>query len=113
MGTGMLNSATADRFVPIYLEDQMDLVKLLTSMVPGADKTAIKTCATIYEKIRKAIKDGKLSNDALTTRGFIDALEAAKWLPMRAALLDNVGCRPQDPDERRTVCDFIRAVYPA
>ena len=57
----MLNSATADRFVPIYLEDQMDLVKLLTSMVPGADKIAIKTCATIYEKIRKAIKDGKLS----------------------------------------------------
>lgn len=113
VGTGMLNSATADRFVPIYLEDQMDLVKLLTSMVPGADKIAIKTCATIYEKIRKAIKDGKLSNDALTTRGFIDALEAAKWLPMRAALLDNVGCRPQDPDERRTVCDFIRAVYPA
>ena len=52
----MLNSATADRFVPIYLEDQMDLVKLLTSMVPGADKIAIKTCATIYEKIRKAIK---------------------------------------------------------
>lgn len=113
VGTGMLNSATADRFVPIYLEDQMDLAKLLTSMVPGADKAAVKTCATIYEKIRKAIKDGKLSNDALTTRGFIDALEAAKWLPMRAALLDNVGCRPQDPDERRTVCDFIRAVYPA
>lgn len=113
VGTGMLNSATADRFVPIYLDNQMDLAKLLTEMVPGADKQTVKTCATIYDKIRKAIKDGKLSNDALTTRGFIDALEAAKLLPMRAALLDNVGCRPQDPDERRTVCDFIRAVYPA
>ena len=36
-----------------------------------------------------------------------------RLLQERAALLDNVGCRPQDPDERRTVCDFIRAVYPA
>lgn len=113
VGTGMLNSATADRFVPIFLEDQMDLSKLLTEMVPGADKQTVKTCATIYDKIRKAIKDGKCSSDALTTRGFIDALEASKWLPMRMALLDNVGCRPQDPDDRRTVCDFIRAVYPA
>lgn len=34
VGTGMLNSATADRFDPIYLEDQMDLAKLLTSMDP-------------------------------------------------------------------------------
>lgn len=113
VGTGMLNSATADRFVPIYLEDQMDLGKLLKEMVPDADEGAVKTCATLYEKIRKAVREGRCSSDALTTRGFIDALESSKWLPMRSALLDNVGCRPQDPDDRRAVCDFIRAIYPA
>jgi len=113
VGTGMLNSATADRFVPVYLEDQMDLGKLLTEMVPGADKNAVKICVELYAKIRKAVREGRCSSDALTTRGFIDALESSKWLPMRAALLDNVGCRPQDPDDRRAVSEFIRAFYPS
>lgn len=112
VGTGVLNAATADRFVPVYLEDQMDLGKLLTEMVPGTDPKVLQACTTLYDKIRKAVREGKCSSDALTTRGFIDALESSKWLPMRAALLDNVGNRPQDPDDRRAVSEFIRGLYP-
>lgn len=113
VGTGMLNSATADRFVPVFLKDQLDLGKLLMEMVPDADKKVVESCVTLYNKIRKAVREGKCSSDAITTRGFIDALESAKWLPVRAALLDNVGNRPQDSDDRLAVCGFIRELFPA
>lgn len=113
VGTGMLNSATADRFVPIFLDDQMDLGKLLKEMVPDADGKVVDSCVTLYGKLRKAVHDGKCSSDVITTRGFIDALEAAKWLPVRTALLDNVGSRPQDRDDRNAVCGYIRELFPA
>lgn len=113
VGTGMLNSATADRFVPIFLKDQMDLGKLLKEMVPDADSKVVDACVTLYGKLRKAVHEGKCSGDVITTRGFIDALEAAKWLPVRTALLDNVGNRPQDNDDRLAVCGFIRELFPA
>ena len=113
VGTGMLNSATADRFVPIFLDDQMDLGKLLKEMVPDADSKVVDSCVTLYGKLRKAVHDGKCSSDVITTRGFIDALEAAKWLPVRTALLDNVGSRPQDRDDRNAVCGYIRELFPA
>lgn len=112
IGTGELNSATADRFVPVYLADQMSLGALLTEMVPTASKEQVKACVTLYDKIRKAVRDGKCSIDAITTRGYIDALEAAQWLSMREALMDNIANRPQDPDDRKAVADFIRAAYP-
>ena len=113
VGTGMLNSATADRFVPVFLKDQMDLGKLLKEMVPDADEKVVDSCVTLYDKIRKAVREGKCSNDAITTRGFIDALEYAKWLPVRTALMDNVGNRPQDRDDRLAVCGFIQTLFPA
>ena len=113
VGTGMLNSATADRFVPVFLKDQMDLGKLLKEMVPDADEKVVDSCVTLYDKIRKAVREGKCSNDAITTRGFIDALESAKWLPVRTALMDNVGNRPQDRDDRLAVCGFIQTLFPA
>lgn len=91
VGTGMLNSATADRFIPVMLKDQMDLGKLLMEMVPDSDQKVVESCVILYDKIRKAVREGKCSSDAVTTRGFIDALESAKWLPVRAALLDQCG----------------------
>ena len=91
----------------------MDLGKLLKEMVPDADSKVVDSCVTLYGKLRKAVHDGKCSSDVITTRGFIDALEAAKWLPVRTALLDNVGSRPQDRDDRNAVCGYIRELFPA
>lgn len=113
IGTGDLNTATADRFVPLYLADQMNLGALLTEMVPGANPDDIKVCVTLYEKIRKAVRDGKCSVEGVTTRGYIDALEAAKLLPMRDALMDNIAGRPQEPETRQAIADHIRAIFPA
>lgn len=113
VGTGELNSATADRFVPIYMEDQLDLKKLLKEMFPDASNEALKICGTLYEKILKSVRDGKCTSDSITTRGYIDAMEASKWLPLKSALLDNIANRPQDKDDRAAIKSFIHQLIPA
>ena len=113
IGTGEMNAATADRFVPVYLADQMSLGALLSEMVPTAKKEDVNVCVTLYDKIKKAVRDGTCSTDTITTRGYIDALQSIAWLPLRTALMDNVANRPQDPDDRKVIAEFIRAVFPA
>lgn len=113
IGTGEMNAATADRFVPVYLADQMSLGALLSEMVPTAKKEDVNVCVTLYDKIKKAVRDGKCSTDTITTRGYIDSLQSISWLPLRTALMDNVANRPQDPDDRKVIAEFIRAVFPA
>lgn len=110
IGTGELNSALADRFVPLYLEEQINLTTLLEKRVPTAKKEDIAICNTIYEKILKAVQDGACTIEAITTRGYIDALEATKWLPLRTTLLDNVANRSQDEQDRAVVREFIQTL---
>lgn len=113
VGTGELNSATADRFVPIYMEDQLDLKQLLKEMFPDVSDETLKICSSLYEKILKSVRDGKCTSDSITTRGYIDALEASKWLPLKSALLDNIANRPQDKDDRNAIRSFIHQLIPA
>lgn len=113
VGTGMMNAATADRFVPLFLTDKTDLVALLTDRFPNANIEDIKACSRIYDKIIKAVQDGRCTADAVTVRGFIDAIVSSAYLPMRDTLLDNIAGRPQDPEDRKAIRDFVCAVYPA
>lgn len=112
VGTGELNSATADRFVPLFLDDQMDMTKLLKTMFPDAPADTIQICTVLYQKIQTAVQSGRCTVDAITTRGFIDAVASSKWLPIKTALLDNVGNRPQDRDDRIAISEFINAICP-
>lgn len=112
VGTGELNSATADRFVALHLGDQDGLQEMLKARFPEAPESDIRACCTIYDSIKNAVHEGTCSSDVITMRGFIDAFDAAKWLPLRQALLDNVAGRPQDRDERKAVASFIQAAFP-
>lgn len=112
VGTGEMNPATVDRFTPIYLTESFSLSKLLTEMFPDFNKADIDTCQVIYNKILQAVRDSKCLPDAITTRGYIDAIESAGLLPLRETLLDNVGGRSQDEESRTAVKAYILAAYP-
>lgn len=112
IGTGELNSATADRFVPLFLTEQLDMAKLLKQVCPNAEKDTITVCTSIYDRVLKGVKDGSCTPESITTRGYIDAIEASQWLPLRTALIDNVANRPQNIDDRNTIADFIRGLCP-
>jgi len=113
VGTGEMNAATADRFTPIIMEDTAGLSALLRNRFPNAKEDDISACNKIYNQIRQAAQDQRCSYDAVTIRGFIDAMECSMWLPLRDTLLDNIAGRPQDPEDRKVVEAFINAVYPA
>ena len=62
------------------------------------------------EAIQKSIREGSsLSPDAVTVRGYIDALECADEIPLKRGLLHNVAYKlPQGP-ESAAVEQIIRA----
>jgi len=113
VGTSMVNSATADRFVPLIVGDLTNFSTVLRARVPDVTDEQLTICTTLYDKIKKAVNEGKCTEDAITTRGYIAALEAAKLLTLRTALLDNVANRSQDVNDREVVRDYIRSAVPA
>lgn len=112
VGTSDLNDATADRFVPLFLDQQANIKGLLQNLFPDADENQLTICEKLYGKILDAVRSGTCTPSAITTRGYIDALEAAKWLPFKVALLDNIAGRPSDKEEREAIRNFINAVCP-
>lgn len=113
VGTGELNDATADRFVPLFLDQQANIKALLKDLFPDADEAVLTTCGTVYQKILDAVKSGRCSSSAITTRGYIDAIESMEYLSLRQTLLDNIAGRPGDKEDREVIRNFINAVCPA
>ena len=113
VGTGELNDATADRFVPLFLDQQANIKALLKDLFPDADDGVLTTCGKVYEKILDAVRSGRCSSSAITTRGYIDAIESMEYLSLRQTLLDNIAGRPGDKEDREVIRNFINAVCPA
>ena len=114
MGTSRMNEATVDRFVPIQMAQPISIVDVLEEAVPDADDKDIAVCDTIYQMIKNKISgeeygQGSLEPDAMTIRGFIDALRAADLIGLKAALLDAVGDKPQDEYSRSELHEVILA----
>ena len=113
VGTSDLNDATADRFVPLYLDQQANIKGLLKERFPEIDESVLTICGTVYGKILDAVKSGRCSSGAITTRGYIYSVDASKYKPNKKTLLDNIAGRPSDRDERETIRNFINAACPA
>lgn len=113
VGTGALNTALADRFAPVILGDLTSITNVLSACVPDAKPEHIAICASLYDTVRKAVADGECTEESVTTRGYIAALKSVRLLPLRTALMDQVGDRPQDPENRNAIKTFIRSAVPA
>ena len=90
-GTNFMNEATIDRFTPIHIAEPETIVDVLRRVVPEASGASLNICDYVYCAIRDRIRSaGGLEPDAMTIRGFIDALRAEPLLGLRWGLLDNV-----------------------
>lgn len=106
-GTVSLNEATRDRFVPIIFPSNVSIAEMLQAKVHNADADYIRFCDQLYVGILELIKEGELSMDCMTVRGFIDALEVADDLGLHEALNDNIANRIDDEDYRQKVLNMI------
>lgn len=106
-GTCQLNDATLDRFQGIFMGLGKRSVDYFLSMVPDANKKDVEVCSKIYENIFNQYKNRDLSESALTTRGYIAALQASSMMPLRICLYDSIAGRMQDPDIRESIKTVI------
>lgn len=113
MGTTKMNDATIDRFVPIHMECPRSIKNILTEAVPTASAKDIKTCDRVYADILAKTEaggvDGALEPDALTIRGFCDALKVSPLIGLKNALLDSVAGKPQEEYVRNQLREVIAA----
>jgi len=110
VGTSEMNSATVDRGPVITVKQESDLGQLLAYAVPNAKKEDIEICCKIFDDINKAIREGStLTPDAVTIRGYIDALECADDIPLKRGLLHNVAYKLPEGPESTAVETIIKA----
>lgn len=109
-GTVSLNEATRDRFTTIKFPCRSSIIDLLQHIFPNADGESLSICDQLYKGILDHIKDGELSMDCLTVRGFIDALDVEEDFGsngLEEALKDNVANRIEDEEYCDKVLDMI------
>lgn len=112
-GTNFMNEATIDRFTPIHIAEPESIVDVLHRVVPEAGTASLNICDYVYCAIRDRIRSaGGLEPDAMTIRGFIDALRAEPLLGLRWGLLDNVASKPQDAYTRLQLTELIESMVP-
>ena len=89
------------------------IVDGLHRVVPEAGAASLNICDYVYCAIRDRIRSaGGLEPDAMTIRGFIDALRAEPLLGLRWGLLDNVASKPQDAYTRLQLTELIESMVP-
>jgi len=102
-GTGDMNEATIDRALLFELEPEVNLSSILAAY--PEDQVAI--CQKVSDQIRKAVEDGKLGNDCITIRGYIDALDMVKeGMPIKRALIHGIE-KAQEITWRKAVEEII------
>lgn len=111
VGTGEMNAATIDRGPSMIIEQESDMRDLLRRSVPDASDQDITACCKVSDEIRTATKSGSgsLSSEAITVRGYIDALQCAKFIPLRRTLIQNVANKAQSASERAIIEGIITA----
>lgn len=84
---------------------------LLRTAVPDASKEDIDICCKVSNEIRSAAQNGSgaISPEAITVRGYIDALQCAQFIPLRRALIQNVANKAQSASERAVLEGIITA----
>lgn len=100
LGTEEMNAATLDRVPGIFLETETDFGALLRHIVPDASEANIELCVKVFQDIEKLIDDGRLTDEARTTRGYIDALEMNRYIPIKRGLIENVANKAQSSADR-------------
>ena len=107
-GTFTLNPATASRFTHILFDASEKISPIITSRVPDAKKEFLTQAEKCYAHIRNGIDTGKMQEDSINVRGYI---EAAKMVSMgrsiKRALYTCVVNGITDLDDRKAMRDFI------
>ena len=102
-GTGDMNEATVDRCPTFELEPEV----MMSDILAGFPKDKVEIAQKVSDNIRKSVEEGTLSPDAITIRGYIDALEISDVLPLKRALVKCVAGKVQEKSARDVIIGII------
>lgn len=102
-GTGDMNEATVDRCPTFELEPEVNMSDILA----GFPKDKVEIAQKVSDNIRKSVEEGTLNSDAITIRGYIDALEISDILPLKRALVKCVAGKVQEKSARDAIIGII------
>ena len=84
-GCNSLNEAFRDRFVTIAFPSVMSIANILRNTCPSASAKDIRVCDKLYSDVLARV--GELQTDEIVTiRGYINALDLAEDLSLKEAL---------------------------
>lgn len=102
-GTGDMNEATVDRCPTFELEPEV----MMSDILAGFPKDKVEIAQKVSDNIRKSVEEGTLNPDAITIRGYIDALEISDVLPLKRALVKCVAGKVQEKSARNVIIGII------
>lgn len=109
-GVTSLNQATVDRFVTLRTNYKQKVSEIIKSQLKDIELEGpnLRMCDLLSEGIKKCVDDGELSEDCITVRGYIVAMEAvSEGLNIRDAFIDNIASNVDDEDERDYIINLI------
>ena len=107
-GTFTLNPATASRFNFVLFKASDKIAPIILTKIPSADKSFLNICEKIYKKIRDGIESGKLQENSINIRGFVEAAKMVELgRPAKRALLTCVANGISDADDRNAIHSYI------
>lgn len=107
-GTFALNPATASRFNFVCFKASDKIGPIILTKIPSADKSFLNICEKIYKKIRDGIESGKLQENSINIRGFVEAARMVELgRPAKRALLTCVANGISDTDDRQAIHSYI------
>ncbi|MBG9693098.1 hypothetical protein ABD91_20335 [Lysinibacillus sphaericus] len=107
--TSDLNEATAERFIPIIFDGEVQIKKIINGHFPDVKAQYVDSIVTVYKDMISMRNSGRIDDKSITIRGLIDAAEATLYgMGLQRALFTNVANRARDIDDRRTITSLIR-----
>ena len=107
-GTFALNPATASRFNHVWFRASDKISPIITSRVPEVSKDFLTASEKIYKHIRNSIDSGKMQEESINVRGFIEAARmCVNGRGIKKSLQTCVAGGVTEKDDRTAIKDFV------
>lgn len=108
-GTMDLNEATAERFIPILFDAEVDIEGIIKNHYPKVTARNLKHIKLVFEGMQKLVLDNHIDVKTLTIRGMQDAAESTLYgKKLSSALITCVANRAIEPEERKAIRNLIK-----
>ncbi|WP_416829094.1 ATP-binding protein [Ectobacillus polymachus] len=113
VGTSELNEALKNRFVVIevpYIQGET-LQELLSTESKQTNSKVLEKFTQFASDLLPLVKDGRISEEAASIRGIIDACDLSTFIPVLRAIERSIVSKMSDETEQETLRELARSYF--